>query len=123
MGRKNGRRRERKREPFFDLCKILQDETRKNGTKAQHSGWRHGEDERYVSVTGPRGVLHRDFNHIAKIDLHHDKENNTIVAAMYFPTSKITSALRTTCSHISNMFDGVLYGYEYKMRAVYAHFP
>ena len=78
---------------------------------------------RYVSVTGPRGELHRDFNHIAKIDLHHDKENNTIVAAMYFPTSKITSALRTTCSHISNMFDGVLYGYEYKMRAVYAHFP
>ena len=77
----------------------------------------------YVSVTGPRGELHRDFNHVAKIDLHHDKENNTIVAAMYFPTSKITSALRTTCSHISNMFDGVLYGYEYKMRAVYAHFP
>ena len=86
-------------EPFFDLCKILQDETRKNRA-AQQSGPNHGEDERSIrlSVTGPRGELHRDFNHIAKIDLHHDKENNTIVAAMYFPTTKITSAL-AACSH------------------------
>jgi len=78
---------------------------------------------RKIEVTGPRGSLKRDFNHIAKIDLHHDKENNKILATMYFPTSKITSALRTTCSHIKNLFEGVLYGFEYKMRAVYAHFP
>ena len=78
---------------------------------------------RKITVSGPRGELKRDFNHVAKIDLHHDKENNMIVAAMYFPTSKITSALRSTCSNISNLFDGVLYGFEYKMRAVYAHFP
>ena len=54
-------------EPFFDLCKILQDETRKNGTKAQHSGWRHGEDERSIRLrhwserrTPPRFQPHRE---------------------------------------------------------------
>merc|ERR1712070_1085458 len=57
---------------------------------------------RKITVSGPRGELKRDFNHVAKIDLHHDKENNMIVAAMYFPTSKITSALRSTCSNINN---------------------
>merc|ERR1712006_76020 len=33
------------------------------------------------------------------------------------------AAVRTVCSHIENMFKGVLKGFEYKMRAVYAHFP
>ena len=78
---------------------------------------------RKVEVSGPRGTLKRDFNHVAKIDLLHDKENNKIIATMFFPSAKITAALRTVMSHITNLFDGVLYGYEYKMRAVYAHFP
>merc|ERR1712098_768801 len=30
---------------------------------------------------------------------------------------------RTVCSHIENLFKGVMKGYLYKMRAVYAHFP
>ena len=34
---------------------------------------------RKITVSGPRGELKRDFNHVAKIDLHHDKENNKIV--------------------------------------------
>merc|ERR1712087_579848 len=36
---------------------------------------------------------------------------------------KEMGAVRTVCSHIENMFKGVIKGYEYKMRAVYAHFP
>ena len=76
---------------------------------------------RYVSVTGPRGELHRDFNHIAKIDLHHDKENNTIVAAMYFPTTKNHwQAFGNNVATHQQYVRRRLYGYEYKMRAVYA---
>merc|ERR1719216_831490 len=42
---------------------------------------------------------------------------------MYFAKSKQLSSLRTVCSHISNLFDGVTKRFEYKMRLVYAHFP
>merc|ERR1712232_725259 len=37
--------------------------------------------------------------------------------------SKQLSLLRTVCSHITNMFDGVMKKFQYKMRLVYAHFP
>merc|ERR1712137_870709 len=33
------------------------------------------------------------------------------------------ASVRTTLSHIKNMFDGVTKGFCYKMRLVYAHFP
>merc|ERR1711915_183310 len=36
---------------------------------------------------------------------------------------KELASVRTVCSHIENMFKGVIKGYQYKMRAVYAHFP
>merc|ERR1711957_976568 len=41
----------------------------------------------------------------------------------YFAKSKQISCLRSVCSHISNLFDGVTSKFEYKMRLVYAHFP
>merc|ERR1711982_220613 len=44
-------------------------------------------------------------------------------AKMYFAKSKQLSMLRSVCSHISNLFDGVSKKYEYRMRLVYAHFP
>ena len=77
---------------------------------------------RKISVTGPRGTLHRDFHHVPKLDLHLN-EDNEVVATMWFPSQKLTGSLRTTISHISNLFDGVTKGFRYKMRAVYAHFP
>eukprot|EP00444_Apocalathium_aciculiferum_P010477 CAMPEP_0183389386 /NCGR_PEP_ID=MMETSP0370-20130417/4897_1 /TAXON_ID=268820 /ORGANISM="Peridinium aciculiferum, Strain PAER-2" /LENGTH=156 /DNA_ID=CAMNT_0025568631 /DNA_START=15 /DNA_END=483 /DNA_ORIENTATION=- len=42
---------------------------------------------------------------------------------MYFAKSKQLSMLRSVCSHINNLFDGVQKKFEYKMRLVYAHFP
>merc|ERR1711920_837119 len=36
---------------------------------------------------------------------------------------KQLAAVRTISSHIQNLFKGVTYGFLYKMRAVYAHFP
>ena len=41
----------------------------------------------------------------------------------WFETKKEIAAVRTVCSHITNMLKGVTKGYQYKMRAVYAHFP
>merc|ERR1712211_128669 len=46
-----------------------------------------------------------------------------VKARMYFAKSKQISMLRSVCSHIQNLFDGVEKKFEYKMRLVYAHFP
>ena len=78
---------------------------------------------RKITVKGPRGTLSRDFTHLPRIDLHHDKENRQIIATMFFSSKKRLAVLRTVCSHMSNLFDGVTKGFRYKMRAVYAHFP
>jgi large subunit ribosomal protein L9e len=78
---------------------------------------------RKITVKGPRGTLSRDFTYLPRIDLHHDKEANSIVATMFFSSKKRLAVLRTVCSHMLNLFDGVTKGFRYKMRAVYAHFP
>merc|ERR1712178_516016 len=41
----------------------------------------------------------------------------------YFAKTKQLSALRSVCSHINNLFEGVEKRYEYRMRLVYSHFP
>ena len=48
---------------------------------------------------------------------------HTVKARMYFAKSKRLSMLRSVCSHIRNLFDGVTSRFEYRMRLVYAHFP
>jgi|UniRef100_A0A7S0XAG4 large subunit ribosomal protein L9e len=78
---------------------------------------------RKISVKGPRGSLSRDFTYMPRIDIHHDKEESKVVVTMYFSAKKRLAVLRTVCSHMLNLFDGVTKGFRYKMRAVYAHFP
>merc|ERR1719174_2618617 len=41
----------------------------------------------------------------------------------FFAQTKQLSCLRTCCSHINNLFDGVEKKFQYNMRLVYAHFP
>jgi len=41
----------------------------------------------------------------------------------WFGSKKELAAVRSACSHISNMQVGVTHGFEYKMKLVYAHFP
>ena len=75
---------------------------------------------RVVTVTGPRGVLTRDFKHVNfDMLLVGDK----IRVDLWFGNRKQLACLRTICSHIENMITGVTRGYVYKMRFVYAHFP
>ena len=77
---------------------------------------------RVVTVKGKRGTLTRCFKHLC-IDIYVLKESNEIKVEKWFGKKREIAAVRTICSHISNMFKGVTYGFQYKMRAVYAHFP
>merc|ERR1712223_642372 len=76
---------------------------------------------RTVTVKGARGTLTKAFKHLA-VDIYMvDKE--TVRVEKWFGKKKQLASVRTVCSHIENLFKGVMKGYLYKMRAVYAHFP
>merc|ERR1712157_141203 len=76
---------------------------------------------RTVTVKGPRGSLTKAFKHLS-VDIY-KVDKDTIKVEKWFGKSKQIAAVRTVCSHIENLFKGVMKGYLYKMRAVYAHFP
>ncbi|KAG4306360.1 hypothetical protein PORY_000348 [Pneumocystis oryctolagi] len=76
---------------------------------------------RIVQVTGPRGVLTKNFRHIhMEIAKIHPRR---LRLAMWKGGKKQTACLRTVRTLIHNMIVGVTQGYRYKMRFVYAHFP
>merc|ERR1712151_819420 len=75
-----------------------------------------------VEVSGKHGTLKRDFKHLP-IELYLANSGHEVRARMYFAKSKQLSMLRSVCSHINNLFDGVEKKYHYTMRLVYAHFP
>lgn len=76
---------------------------------------------RVVTVTGKRGTLTRSFKHMS-IELT-KVGSKKLRIDMWFTTRKQAAFLKTVIGHIKNMFKGVSYGYLYKMKAVYAHFP
>merc|ERR1712113_37034 len=75
-----------------------------------------------VEVTGKHGTLKRNFKHLP-IELWLANGGKEVKARMYFAKSKQLSMLRSVCSHISNLFEGVEKKFEYRLRLVYAHFP
>jgi large subunit ribosomal protein L9e len=65
--------------------------------------------------------LRRSFKH-ARVDI--TKISNTrIKIEKWFGTKKEVAAVRTISTHVKNLIKGVVSGYKYKMRFVYAHFP
>jgi len=52
-----------------------------------------------------------------------EKKDNKIILHAKRKRKNIGAELGTTASHISNMIQGVLKGYEYKLEIVYSHFP
>merc|ERR1712109_197642 len=76
---------------------------------------------RVVTVKGSRGTLVKSFKHLAVDISMPDKK--TVRVEKWFGKKKELAAVRTVCSHITNLCNGVTKGYKYKMRAVYAHFP
>jgi len=75
-----------------------------------------------VEVKGKHGTLKRNFKHLP-LELWLANSNKEVRVRMYFAKSKQVSCIRSCCSHIQNMFEGVQKRYRYTMRMVYAHFP
>ncbi|KAK7590677.1 hypothetical protein V9T40_002290 [Parthenolecanium corni] len=77
--------------------------------------------KRIVTVKGDRGKLERSFRHLA-VDIYLVSPK-VLKVEKWFGTKKELAAVRTVCTHVENMIKGVTKGFQYKMRAVYAHFP
>ncbi|KAF2072810.1 hypothetical protein CYY_005884 [Polysphondylium violaceum] len=77
---------------------------------------------RSVKVTGPRGTLKKEFNHLS-VDINLVPAKKEIIIDLWFGNRKQIAGIKTVASHIENMITGVTKGFEYRMRFVYAHFP
>ncbi|ORY75428.1 60S ribosomal protein L9 [Protomyces lactucae-debilis] len=76
---------------------------------------------RIIKVTGPRGELNKNLQHISMIIR---KVSETQISfKVYHGDRKGNACLRTVRSLINNMITGVTKGFRYKLRYVYAHFP
>ncbi|WIA10470.1 hypothetical protein OEZ86_000603 [Tetradesmus obliquus] len=95
-----------------------------NGTVTIPEGVQIEVKARAVRVKGPRGVLQRDFKHLA-VDMYlfEEEGEKKLKVECHFGKKKRLAAIRTACSHVQNLITGVTKGFEYKMRLVYAHFP
>ncbi len=74
-----------------------------------------------VKVSGPKGVLERDFSHAR--DVHIRIEDNKVIVETYFANRRKKALVGTIASHIENMIKGVVKGYRYKLKIIYSHFP
>lgn len=73
-----------------------------------------------VTLKGPKGELSRTFK-THRVILTNEGNVITLTGS---PNNKQTGVLVETISaHIRNMTEGLVYGYEYKMKMVYSHFP
>ncbi|RDB22817.1 60S ribosomal protein L9 [Hypsizygus marmoreus] len=78
---------------------------------------------RVIIVKGPRGTLTKNVRHV-NMDIRLLKGKTTkVTLAVWQGGRKHVACLRTIRTLINNMVVGVTKGFEYKMRAVYAHFP
>lgn len=79
---------------------------------------------REVTVKGKRGEVKRSFSHLrVQIALGKVKGKQSIIITKWLGLSKLSSAVNSCASHITNMMLGVTKGFRYVMRTVHAHFP
>ena len=77
---------------------------------------------RTVTVTGPRGKLSKSFKHVP-VDIQILDDGRVVKIDSWFTNKKQAACVKSVLSVIENLFTGVIKGYEYHMRLVYAHFP
>jgi|AP82_1055514.scaffolds.fasta_scaffold06057_5 large subunit ribosomal protein L6 len=73
-----------------------------------------------LTVEGPNGSMSRDFHH-SRVQL--TQQNGSLVVEIELPRRKEKAIAGTWRAHIANMVHGVTEGFEYRMKAVYSHFP
>jgi large subunit ribosomal protein L6 len=73
-----------------------------------------------VFVKGPRGEIERDLSH-ATVDIR--RGDNELIIEAHWPDKRMAALVGTVKSHIENMMTGVLKGFTYKLKIVFAHFP
>ena len=73
-----------------------------------------------IIVKGPLGEIERKF-YFSAISITH--RNNKIIIEAPWPNKKRSALVGTLKSHIENMIIGVLKGFTYKLKIVFAHFP
>lgn len=73
-----------------------------------------------VIVEGPLGRLSKDFSHTGlKLVL----ENNVLKILSVNKGKRFKAMVGTVTKLVRNMMEGVLHGYEAKLKIVYSHFP
>lgn len=77
-------------------------------------------DKNILEVGGPKGKVSKDFS---KIPVTIKIEDKKVVVKPYGKRKKDLAVTNTSRSIIKNMIDGVLQGYTYKLKIIYAHFP
>lgn len=81
-------------------------------------------DSRVVTVKGPRGELTKNLRHLAMdFRLVKGPKGDRLKFIVWHGARKHLACLRTAKACVNNMIKGVTVGFQYKMRAVYAHFP
>ena len=73
-----------------------------------------------LEVSGPKGKVVKDFNKIPVTISIADKK---IVIKPYGRRKKDLAVTNTSRSIVRNMIKGVLNGYTYKLKIIFAHFP
>lgn len=77
-------------------------------------------DDFIVKVTGPMGSISRRLWHPG-IDIR--RENSDLVVDSQIVRKQYRAMVGTLAAHLANMVKGVNEGFEYRMKAVYSHFP
>ncbi|MEK6842432.1 MAG: 50S ribosomal protein L6 [Nanoarchaeota archaeon] len=73
-----------------------------------------------VKIKGKHGENRKKFN-VRKLKI--EKRDNKIIIGSKVATKKEKRLINTIVAHIKNMINGIEKGFEYKLKAVYSHFP
>src|SRR3989344_8133338 len=77
-------------------------------------------DGNIIKVKGKNGETEKKFN-ARKFKI--EKKENKILIGSKEATKKEKRLINTNKAHIKNMIEGIQNKFEYKMKAVYSHFP
>lgn len=78
-------------------------------------------DGKMITVVGNLGTLSKDFSHAKSVQI--EKKDDKIRLAVNFPKKFDKALIGTVQAHLNNLFEGTTYGYKYKLKIVFSHFP